>query len=113
MSTRSLQPIIDIILSLIDHKDVDGDVNIESGKKVTTLKIDFDKRKYIGRMKLVWKRDHYDVYLTDKVTGKIKASKLPFSKSVYFRIETAADARKFVKMYILITQLAALRRTRR
>lgn len=112
MVTRTHQAINKIITDMRNNIKFDGIVRVVVSKDESVLNISFDNRKYIGRLDLEWKKDHYDVYFVDRNNGKIKSSEAHASKSVYMRIDTVADARKFVKLYMLITQLAAMGRNR-
>lgn len=112
MATRSKNAIVRIIKSLRDNPNISGVVNVKSNDDDSIIDINFDNRKYIGRLRLEWQRDRYAVYLMDKAQGKLDISELHATKSVYLLIKTAPDARKFVKWYEIITELAALARNR-
>lgn len=112
MATRSKNPIVKAILSLRNNRNIDGVVRVVVNEQETVVDISYDNRKYIGRLRLEWKGDKFAVYLMDKSEGKVINSDYVAAKGVYLLIETAADARKFIKWYELTTQLAALGRTR-
>lgn len=112
MATQSKNSIINAIFGLRDNRNIPGVVRVVANPENTVIDVSFDNRKYIGRLRLEWKGDKYAVYLMDKDEGKVINSDYVAAKGVYLLIKTASDARKFIKWYELLTQLAALRRTR-
>lgn len=112
MATQSKNAIVKIILAMRNSRNISGAVRITPNNDETVIDISYDSRKYIGRLRLEWKGDKFAVYLMDKREGKVINSTYSAAKGVYLLINTAADARKFVKWYELLTQLAALGRTR-
>lgn len=111
MATRSKNSIVKAILSLRTNKNIPGTVRVKANEDDSVIDINFDGRKYIGRVRLEWHGDRFAVYLVDKHEGKI-GSDIAHKKQVYLLIKTAGDAKKFIKWYELTTQLAALARTR-
>ena len=112
MNARIKNNIVKHILGLRDSINITGTVGVKSYADDTVIDINYDNRKYIGRVRLLWCDDRFIVYMMDKAEGKIESSKLKNSKSAYLLIKSTADAKKFVKWYELTTQLAALARTR-
>src|SRR5690606_26169244 len=104
--------IIKTLLKLHKTEELSGAVHVVVSQDEKEINIDYDHRKFIGRMALHWKGDHFLVYFADKATGIVTHADYSAAKSSYFRINNVKDARKFVKMYILMIELAALGRTR-
>jgi hypothetical protein len=112
MATTSKNAIVAVLTKLRHSEDIPGIARVRLLDNNDVIEINFDERKYIGRVRLEWAGDRYTVYMVDKDSGKIKSTTAPNTKHAYLSIKTAADARKFNKWYILTTQLAAMSRPR-
>jgi hypothetical protein len=109
---HTIRAIANAIQTLVDHPKINGTVRVVTKLDKSQIDISFDNRKYIGRIRLELQEDKYLVYLMDKANGKISTSDKHASKSAYMEIKNKAEATLFVKWYILLTQLAALKRNR-
>lgn len=112
MHPSSQKAIVAAIEGLTSNAKVSGVVRITGNVNRTRIDITYDNRKYIGRLRLELQGDKYLVYMMDKAEGKIAASDTHSSKSAYLEIKNVAEARLFVKWFILLTQLVALKRNR-
>jgi hypothetical protein len=110
MHARTQAAIIALIESLANfNPKIKGKIQVKHSKnKKTTIDLSFDRRKFIGRMQVVFQDGKFLVHLADKTEGRVASSDKPSSKSAYLEIATRSDAVKFVKMYTLLVQLAAL-----
>lgn len=112
LHAHSKKAIAATIEALVDNLNIKGTVRVKASPDKSVIDISFDNRKYIGRVRLELQEDKYLVYLMDKANGKISSSDKHASKSAYMEIKNKAEAVLFVKWYVIITQLAALKRTR-
>ena len=112
MHASSQKAIIDGLKRLENNNKIKGVVRVTVNKTQTRIDIQYDRRKYIGRLRLELQDDKYLVYLMDKDEGKISSSDLRSSKSAYMELKNRFDIVKFERWYVLLTELAALKRNR-
>jgi hypothetical protein len=112
MHHKSHRAIVDTVQALVSNFDIKGTVRVNTNAAETRIDISLDNRKYIGRVRLELSGDKFLVYLMDKTNGKIATSDQHSAKSAYLEIKNKKEADLFVKWYVIITQLSALRRTR-
>lgn len=112
MHAISQKAIIETIQRLAPNIKIKGTVRVTVNKSQTRIDISYDNRKYIGRLRLQLLDDKYLVYFMDKTEGKIAVSDNHSSKSAYMEIKNKADAVLFAKWYVILTQLATLKRNR-
>ena len=97
MHPSSQKAVIDAIQRMTCDRNITGTVRVKVSPSSARIDIDFDNRKYIGRLRLQLQGDKYIVYMMDKDEGKIMSSAAASTKSAYLEIKNAADARLFVK----------------
>lgn len=112
MHANTQKAIIAHIQRLEANVKIKGTVKVVVNKNNNRIDISYDNRKYIGRLRFQLQDDRFVGYFMDKDEGKIASSEARSSKSAYLAIESVAQARDFVKMYILLTGLAAMKRNR-
>lgn len=93
--------------------EVDGTVNVKILPDYSLININYDNRLYVGRFRLIWENDQYNVYFVHKKLGVAFRNKSEKgTKGAYMKIETVKDVRSFVKMYEMMINISALGRTR-
>lgn len=113
MHASTKKAIVKVIQGLEENFDIKGKVKVVvSDLTKKRIDISYDNRKYIGRLRLELQDDKYVVYLMDKEQGKIASSDAHAAKSAYLVIDSIASARLFCKWYVILTQLAAMKRNR-
>lgn len=111
MHARTQAAIIAIIESLREfNPKIFGTIQVKISKNKKKIDLSYDRRKFIGRMQIVFQDGKFLVHLMDKSEGRVASSDKPSSKSAYLEISHRHEAVKFVKMYSLLVQLAALSR---
>lgn len=112
MHHKSHRAIVDAIQAMAGNFDIKGTVRVNTNVNETRIDISLDNRKYIGRVRLELQGDKFLIYLMDKTNGKIATSDQHSAKSAYLEIKNKKEAALFIKWYILLSQLTALKRTR-
>lgn len=110
MHPSSQRAVIATLVRLSSTLLIKGNVRVNVSTGQNKIDISYDNRKYIGRIRLELQGDKYLVYMMDKAEGKIATSDNHASKSAYMEITNNADAKLFVKWYILTTKLAAMKK---
>lgn len=111
MHGNSKKAIINAIQGLNAAVGINHDISVKVSEDGNTIDIAMDRRRYIGRVRMIMMNDKYVAYLIDREEGKIKGSKKSRARAVYMVINDHSDAKKFVKWYVLLTQLAAMKRS--
>lgn len=107
MNVKSQNAIIKIISAMPHDLRMVGEVKVVINNN--KIDISFDGRKCIGRLRLELQNDKYVAYFMKKEGNHLVYT----TTGAYMAVEDAAEAKLFVKWYVLTMKLAAMKRPRK